>query len=189
MSRHRMTWRFPPADGSGKCRCWRWDDSAHFRWWKNVEKMLLTSETIDDWTIEQLLSQKLKLTIPQFFWYWQMHQVNARILTPSTARWVDWNQTGDYFNIKQFFKRLVYFYFSRCYYWFDSLAIRLQSKDLKTPYPKNRTTRITGLAYIYINFYNMQHKIALPGWRHACSFKNSGVGHLGLVAWWEDGDD
>ena len=32
------------------------------------------------------------------------------------------------------------------YYCFDSLAIRLRSKDLKTSYPKNRTTRITGLA-------------------------------------------
>ena len=31
-------------------------------------------------------------------------------------------------------------------YCFDSLAIRLRSKDLKTPYPKNQTTRIKGLA-------------------------------------------
>ena len=31
-------------------------------------------------------------------------------------------------------------------YCFDSLAIRLRSEDLKTPYPRNRTTRITGLA-------------------------------------------
>ena len=35
------------------------------------------------------------------------------------------------------------------HYCFDSLAIRLRSKDLKTPYPKNRTTQITGLECIY----------------------------------------
>ena len=34
-------------------------------------------------------------------------------------------------------------------YYFDSLAIRIWSKDLKTPYyPKNQTTWITGLAFI-----------------------------------------
>ena len=33
-------------------------------------------------------------------------------------------------------------------YCFDSLVIRLQSKDLKTPHPKNRITRITRLACI-----------------------------------------
>ena len=35
-------------------------------------------------------------------------------------------------------------------YCLDSLAIRLRSKDLKTPYPKKRTTRNTGLACIMI---------------------------------------
>ena len=35
--------------------------------------------------------------------------------------------------------------------WFgDSLAVKLLSKDLKTPYPKNQTTRITGLACMVI---------------------------------------
>ena len=29
-------------------------------------------------------------------------------------------------------------------YCFDSLAIRLQSKDLKTPYPRNRTPGLQG---------------------------------------------
>ena len=33
-------------------------------------------------------------------------------------------------------------------YCFDSLAIRLWSKDLNTPYTKNLTTRITGLAFM-----------------------------------------
>ena len=33
-------------------------------------------------------------------------------------------------------------------YCFGSLAIKLWSKDLKTPYPKNRITRITGLVYL-----------------------------------------
>ena len=36
----------------------------------------------------------------------------------------------------------------------DSLAIRLQPKDLKTPYPKNRTTRITGLAFMFLPRYS-----------------------------------
>ena len=48
MSRHRMTWRLPPVDGSGKCRCWCWrrDDSAHFRWrfkLEDNEMSMLTS--------------------------------------------------------------------------------------------------------------------------------------------------
>ena len=37
---------------------------------------------------------------------------------------------------------------------------------------------------MYIIFYSMHHKIALPGWHHACSFELARVGHLGLVGGW-----
>ena len=48
-----------------------------------------------------IISQILKLRIPRFFWYWQNDQVNRRFLTPFTAPYVGWNQTGEFFKIRE----------------------------------------------------------------------------------------
>ena len=44
------------------------------------------------------------------------------------------------------------------------------------------------VVYMCFIFYSMQHIFALPGWCHACIWKNKMVSHLGLVFKWEDGE-
>ena len=41
-------------------------------------------------------------------------------------------------------------------------AYRARSKDIKTPYPMNRTTQITGLVYIWLSFQTKQIDILYP---------------------------
>ena len=66
-------------------------------------------------------------------------------------------------------------------YCIDSLAIRLQSKDLKTPYPKNRTTRFTGLAsicdfWLVFTFLEENNLVVLvefhESWNHFSKFND-----------------
>ena len=61
-------------------------------------------------------------------------------------------------------------------YCFDSLAIRLLSKDLKTPYPKNRTTQISWSTkndlFGWVGRYLF---IALPFYMPCVPFANGGI--------------